>query len=187
MHNELLDVEKRRKIGMNMATNQKMSTSDDFTIWNSKTIATLIICILIPIVVGAVSALLTQDAMGSFSLMNKPPFAPPAWLFPIAWTFLYALMGGASFFIYESTSPARDMGLWIYVVQLAVNFAWSLIFFRLDAYAFAAVWLAALIVLIFALLVNTAKTAPVAMLMLVPYAAWCCFALYLNIGIVILN
>ena len=79
------------------------------------------------------------------------------------------------------------MGIMLYVVQLAFNFIWSLIFFRMDAYIFAAIWLGILIFLIVALIVNTSKYSMPAMLMLIPYAGWCCFAMYLNIGVAVLN
>ena len=79
------------------------------------------------------------------------------------------------------------MGLCIYFVQLVFNFVWSLIFFRLNAYVFAAVWLAVLLIMVIMLIINTSKYSKAAMFMLIPYAAWCCFAMYLNVGIAILN
>lgn len=161
--------------------------STDHIVWNVWTVITLIICIAIPVCVGAISSYLTKDAMISFGSMNKPPLAPLAWLFPVAWTILYILMGIASFLIFNSNSENRFIGIVLYISQLILNFAWSLIFFRFDAYAFAAVWLVALLVLVVALIINTAKYSMAAMFMLIPYAAWCCFALYLNIGIAMRN
>lgn len=155
--------------------------------WNISTVITLIFCIAAPIIVGTLASFFTQNAMLSFNSMNKPPFAPPAMLFPIAWTILYILMGIASFLIYKSSSESRYMGIMLYVVQLAFNFIWSLIFFRMDAYIFAAIWLGILIFLIIALIINTSKYSIAAMLMLIPYAGWCCFAMYLNIGVAVLN
>ena len=60
--------------------------------WNISTVITLIFCIAAPIIVGTLASFFTQNAMLSFNSMNKPPFAPPAMLFPIAWTILYILM-----------------------------------------------------------------------------------------------
>lgn len=154
---------------------------------NTRKIVTLVIFIAIPLIVGAVSALLTREAMASFNSMSKPPLAPPAWLFPVAWTILYILMGIASFLIFRSSHSASRMGLCIYFVQLVFNFVWSLIFFRLNAYVFAAVWLAVLLIMVIMLIINTSKYSKAAMFMLIPYAAWCCFAMYLNVGIAILN
>lgn len=154
---------------------------------STRNIVTLIVCIAIPLIVGGISAFFTKDAMYAFNSMNKPPLAPPAWLFPVAWTILYILMGVASFLIYNSVHEDRYIGIMIYIVQLAFNFVWSLLFFNLNAYVFSAIWLAMLLAMIVALIINTSKYSVAAMLMLLPYAAWCCFAMYLNIGIAVLN
>ena len=50
---------------------------------------TLLICLAIPISVGAVSGWLTRNSMDTFKLLDKPPLAPPGWVFPAAWTILY--------------------------------------------------------------------------------------------------
>lgn len=164
-----------------------LDNSEKQIIWNTRTVFTMIICITIPLLVGAISSFLTKDAMISFNSMNKPPLAPPAWLFPVAWTILYILMGIASFIMFESADESRYIGLVIYVIQLTMNFVWSLIFFRLDAYVFAAVWLALMIIMIIVLIANTSKYSTAAMIMLIPYLAWCCFAMYLNVGIAMIN
>lgn len=172
---------------MNKEYYQNNTASKKCDVWNIRTIVTFIVCIAIPLIVGAVSSFLTRNAMVSFNSMNKPPLAPPAWLFPVAWTILYIVMGIASFLIFKSEDKMHYLGMIIYAGQLVFNFVWSLLFFRLEAYGFAAVWLAVLILMIVALIFNTSKYSRWAMLMLIPYGLWCCFALYLNIGIAILN
>lgn len=153
----------------------------------SRDIITLFICIAVPLFVGGLSALITRNAMTTFYLMSKPPLAPPAWLFPIAWTILYIMMGIASFLIYRSTDESSYIGMTVYIIQLILNFVWSLIFFRLNAYVFAAVWLAFMLIMVIALIANTVKYSKAAMFMLIPYGLWCCFAMYLNVGIAMLN
>ncbi len=155
--------------------------------WNAWTVITFFICIAVPLLIGATSSFFTQDAMYEFNTMIKPPLAPPAWLFPVAWTILYILMGIASFFIIKSTDEARGTGLLIYIIQLGFNFGWSLIFFNLQLYVFSVIWLAILLAMIIGLIINTSKYSKPAMYMLIPYAAWCCFAMYLNISIAMLN
>ena len=54
---------------------------------------TLAFCILIPLAVGTVAGLLSMGGMEDFMTMNQPPLSPPAWVFPVAWTILYTLMG----------------------------------------------------------------------------------------------
>lgn len=172
---------------MNNTYSKNQDISGNYTDRNTGASIVLIVFIAIPLAVGVVSALLTRDAMVMFNSMNKPPFAPPAWLFPVAWTILYILMGISCFLIFASSDEDRYTGLMLYAFQLVVNFTWSLIFFRLDAYVFAAVWLAILIIMIVALIINTSRYSKAAMIMLFPYLAWCCFAMYLNVGIAILN
>ena len=55
--------------------------------------------IALPLIVGAISGLLTRNAMQEFQTFIKPPLAPPGWLFPVVWTVLYALMGFSSYLI----------------------------------------------------------------------------------------
>ena len=50
----------------------------------------------LPLAVGGLAAWLTMDSMSQYAVLVQPPFAPPAWIFPIAWTILYVLMGWAS-------------------------------------------------------------------------------------------
>lgn len=134
--------------------------------WNIKTVVLLIVMIIIPLLVGGISSFMTKDAMSAFDSMNKPPLAPPGWLFPIAWTILYVLMGIASFCIIKSDSKCRIKGIIIYIIQLITNFFWSIIFFDVKAYTFAAIWLGALLIMIIALIINTAKYSKAACFML---------------------
>ena len=99
---------------------------------------TLLICLAIPLAVGAVSGWLTRNSMDTFKLLDKPPLAPPGWVFPVAWTILYVLMGIASYLVYTAKrSESRQQGLTIYAAQLAVNFFWPLFFFLGQWYFFA--------------------------------------------------
>ena len=93
----------------------------------------LIISILIPIAVGAVSGLLTRDSMMMFNTVKKPPLSPPGWLFPVVWTILYILMGIASYLIYQYGTEAEEVSLALttYAVQLFFNFFWSIFFLRI--------------------------------------------------------
>lgn len=149
--------------------------------------------VALPLVVGGISALLTGNAMDSYQVMNQPPLAPPAWLFPIAWTILYILMGLGSYFLLlapaESVEKkrAKFIAMIIYFIQLCFNFVWSLIFFNAAQYTFAFVWLMILWVMIIVMIWKTSKVCWKAMLMFLPYLLWCTFAAYLNLMIAILN
>lgn len=144
--------------------------------------------IALPLAVGGASALISMDAMQNFSSLNQPPLSPPAWLFPLAWSILYVLMGIASYLVLVSDKPARaKTALTVYGVQLFFNFFWSIIFFNFEAYLFAFIWLIILWVLI---IVNTVlffginKTAG---FLMIPYILWVTFAAYLNLAIYLIN
>ncbi len=148
----------------------------------------LLIAIAIPLAVGGVAALLTSDSMSMFEVVKKPPLSPPGWLFPVVWTILYTLMGIASYLVWrEAPSAARQRGLSLYALQLAVNFVWPLLFFGAQWYLFAFIWLVLLWVLIWLTWNNFRQVSTTAGWLLVPYIVWVTFAGYLNLGIYILN
>lgn len=151
----------------------------------------LAIAIIIPLIVGGLSAFLTKDAMEQFQNLNQPPLSPPSFLFPIVWTILFVLMGIASYLIYKnndiSVAKERKIALILYVVQLVFNFFWSLLFFNLQAFYFAFVWLVIMWVLIILLMANAKIVDKKAFYLLIPYILWVTFAGYLNIMIALLN
>ena len=149
----------------------------------------LFICIAIPIIVGTVSALLTQNSMEVFQSMNKPPLAPPGWLFPVVWTILYTLMGISSYLILESGEAPEEIrkALTIYGYQLAVNFLWPTFFFNFGWYFFSFLWLLLLWVLVLIMILRFKDISKLAAYMNIPYLVWLTFAGYLNLGIWLLN
>ncbi len=149
----------------------------------------LIWSIVIPLLVGGLSALLTMNSMQSFDMIIKPPLSPPAWLFPVVWSILFVLMGIASYLVYTSNTPKeqKNRALTVYAIQLAVNFFWSIIFFNLEAYLFAFLWLVLLWALIVLTIVLFWRIRPIAGILLLPYLLWVTFAGYLNYAIYLLN
>ena len=149
----------------------------------------LFICIAIPIIVGTVSVLLTQNSMEVFQSMNKPPLAPPGWLFPVVWTLLYILMGISSYLILQSGEEQEEIrkALTIYGYQLAVNFLWPTFFFNFGWYFFSFLWLLLLWVLVLIMILRFKDISKLAAYMNIPYLVWLTFAGYLNLGVWILN
>ena len=143
--------------------------------------------IAIPLLIGGLSALITMGNMQLFDSINKPPLAPPKWLFPVAWTILYIMMGIASYFLYKADSEEGREALVLYGIQLFFNFWWSIIFFNLKAYWFAAIWLFTMWIIILILLIKSKKIDERSFWLLLPYFLWTTFAFYLNVGIAILN
>ena len=149
---------------------------------NSKKLSFLIIPL--PIVVGFLSSFLS-DTMADD--IKQPPLTPPDWLFPIVWTVLYLLIGISAYLVLKSNDYKINDGIKYFFYQLAVNFVWPIIFFRFEMYATAVVVLAILILLTIATICEFKKTNKTAAWLMVPYLAWLLFALYLNIGVALLN
>ena len=149
----------------------------------------LLICLAIPLGVGALAALITGSSMASYGQMNKPPLSPPGWLFPVVWTVLYLLMGYASYRVLTSEAPTEEIrrALGLYAAQLLVNFLWPLVFFSLHWYLIAFFILLALWVLILLTIRAFTKIDETAADLLLPYLLWVSFAGYLNLGVYLLN
>lgn len=149
----------------------------------------LFICIVIPLAVGVVSGLLTRNSMETFALVEKPPLAPPGWLFPVVWTILYALMGISSYIILTADAPQEKISdaIKIYAYQLVVNFLWPTFFFNFGWYFFSFLWLLLLLGLVFLMIRKFYDISRIAAYMNVPYLVWLTFAGYLNAGVWLLN
>lgn len=137
--------------------------------------------------VGALSGWLTSGAMKDYAAI-RPSFSPPGFVFPIVWTILFALMGvGAARIDLSDPSKARSCGLKIYFVQLLVNFFWGPIFFQMQAYGFALIWLCILWILILWMILTFRKVDKTAARLQISYLLWVTFAGYLNAAVWFLN
>ena len=145
--------------------------------------------ILLAEAVGLLAGWLTRGSMDLYAQqIVKPPFSPPGVLFPVVWTILYALMGiGAARVSLSEKSPQRSQALNLFVVQLVVNFFWSLLFFNAEPFGFAYLWLILLIVLVAWMVYAFWKVDPLAGALQLPYLLWIIFASYLNLGVWLLN
>ena len=140
--------------------------------------------------VGALSALASGGGMKNYENAVKPALSPPGWLFPIVWTTLFLLMGISAYLVYtDKTARKTDVSsaLWIYGIQLAVNFFWPIIFFNLSAYLLASVWIAILLALIVIMTLKFYAIRKSAGLLQIPYIAWVSFATYLTFATFMLN
>ncbi len=145
--------------------------------------------ILLAEAVGGLSGWLTREGTKIYNAtVEQPPLSPPSIVFPIVWGILFALMGiGAARVYLSPPSAMRTRGLLLFGVQLAFNFFWSLIFFNLQNFAFAFVWLMLLWVLILWMILTFYKVDKAAALLQLPYLLWVTFAAYLNYGVWLLN
>ena len=138
---------------------------------------------------GFLSGWLTREGTQLYNQsMVKPPFSPPAIVFPVVWAILFGLMGIGAARVYQTpASDARSRALKLFFLQLAFNFVWSLIFFNAQAYGLAFFWLVALWVLILGMILAYSKVDRTAARLQVPYLLWVTFAGYLNLGVWLLN
>lgn len=142
----------------------------------------------IPLIVGALAGFLTNADVKEFMMTaQKPIFMPPGWVFPIAWTILYALMGVAAYIIENTQSHRKNRALTIYYIQLFFNFAWSFIFFTFGNYLFSFIWIIALLILVLATILEFKMIKARAVYILIPYLIWVSFASVLNFSIYLLN
>ena len=149
----------------------------------------LIISIIVPLLVGGISALLTMNSMEHFGTLVQPPLSPPAWLFPVVWSILYVLMGIGSYLVFVSNVSMDEKGraLKVYGLQLVFNFFWSILFFNFDLYYFSFAWIIVLLGLIIATTYVFYRIDKRTIYLFLPYILWVAFASYLNIAIAILN
>lgn len=123
-----------------------------------------------------------------YQMLQKPAETPPGWVFPVAWTTLYILMGLALAIIINARgSRLRGLGLTLFGLQLAANLCWSPLFFG----AHQVFWALVLIVVIFLLALATTlvfgRIRKSAAWLMVPYLVWLSFATILNYKIDALN
>lgn len=141
----------------------------------------LLISLLIPLGAGAVAGFLTSGSMEKYQEMYRPLLSPPGWVFPVVWLILYTLMGIAAYWIYRKDPKAEALKL--YLIQLAVNFFWPILFFNLEWYLFSVIWILLLWYLVFIMIKEFDRIDECAGKLMIPYLFWLTFAAYLNITI----
>lgn len=149
----------------------------------------LLISLLVTFFAGALAYFFSRDAMQDYANLIQPPLAPPSWVFSVVWPILYLLMSIALYLVSNSKAPQqqKSVSYVLYGTQLVFNFLWTLFFFVFGFYVFSAVWLVALILIVIVCMLAFYKINKTAGKLLIPYIIWLIFALYLNIGIAILN
>jgi tryptophan-rich sensory protein len=149
----------------------------------------LVTCPLI-VLLGSASGWLSGSGYGNawFEGLVKPFFMPPGWVFGVVWPVLYLLMGiSLAIVLAEPPSPRRKVALVLFFVQLALNFAWSPIFFAAHDIALAKIVIFIMAALAAAAAGQFMRLRKPAGLLLIPYLAWLVFAATLNSTIEELN
>jgi tryptophan-rich sensory protein len=153
IENKMMDISKRRQLA-------------GFLGWFSTCFAT-----------AAIGGLASASAGAFYQQLNRPEWAPPGWLFAPVWTLLYLLMAISAWLVWRARGfkAARD-ALSLFLLQLAVNAAWTPLFFVWHLGAAAFVEILVLWILIACTVVVFWHTHRLAAVLLLPYLAWVTFA-----------
>jgi len=145
----------------------------------------IFVCFLPGIVGGFFTA---SNLYPWFSLLVKPSFNPPSWLFSPVWTTLYTLMGISLFLVIKAeNSREKIQGVVYFCIQLVLNGLWSIVFFGLHQILLAFVVIIALLLFIILSMLKFYKVSKPAAYILVPYLLWVSFASVLNLSLYMLN
>ena len=148
--------------------------------------------VTVPLVLflGILMGQLSNSGYGNawFDALEKPGFMPPGWVFGVAWTILYILLGLVlAMILHARGAKGRGMLLGLFLAQLLLNYSWSPLFFGAQQVTAALAVIAVMVVLTIVLMARLWPVRPVATLLLVPYLAWLCLATALNYAILDLN
>nr|WP_257883100.1 TspO/MBR family protein [Loigolactobacillus coryniformis] len=144
----------------------------------------LALSIIVVELIGMLSSWLAGDIKAIYLGLNKPPLAPPSFLFGIVWPVLYLLLGIYAYHLWTSKTRTTNLRWLLFGGQITLNFLWSIVFFRFNAY-----WLGLLIILVMVGLLGwlIQQTKERSVILLWPYLLWLLFATYLTAGVALLN
>lgn len=150
----------------------------------------LIISIILPFIAAAIGSFFTSPAvMTWYTTLQRPSFSPPNWIFAPVWTILYLMMGISLYLVWREGWDKKEVkkGMIVFFIQLALNAAWSIIFFGLQLPFYAFVEIIFLWFSIYLTMLLFSNVSRKAAYLLVPYILWVSFALVLNYFIFLLN
>ena len=121
-----------------------------------------------------------------YSQLVKSNLTPPDWIFAPVWTALYLMMTLAIWFFWHSKNRNLNT-IYLYFIHILLNTTWSIVFFGLHQILLALFVLIGLILMIIILMLRFKRVNIVSFYLMIPYLLWCCFALFLNFNLIILN
>ena len=150
----------------------------------------LIIALVVPQIFAILGSIFTQSSIGSwYSLIEKPVFNPPNWIFAPVWTTLYILMGVAAYLVWKKGLKKKEQRfvILIFIFQLCLNLFWSYLFFFLKNPGIAFTEIISLWFAILATIIAFYQFNKWSAYLLLPYILWVSFAAVLNFNIWQLN
>lgn len=138
--------------------------------------------------VGSLAGFLSRPGIENvYPLLQKSSLTPPPAVFPVVWTILYLLMGVGLALVVDKGGPDVPQAVALWLLQLALNFTWSLLFFGGGYYFAALLCLVVLWIAILAMIAAFAAVSRLAAWLQVPYLLWVTFAGYLNYAVWVMN
>lgn len=164
-------------------------SAQTFQVFHVRKIIRSALVILFPLLVGALSGWLTRNNTVFYQVLIKPPLAPPGFIFPIVWSVLYLLMGVAALLVLRRgyNKPYVKDAMHFFVIQLALNFLWPIVFFNLRAPLFAFLVLLTMWLFVGICTAKFYRINHTAGWLMLPTWLWTTFAGYLNLSIWLLN
>ncbi|MFO1121730.1 MAG: TspO/MBR family protein [Hyphomicrobiales bacterium] len=143
--------------------------------------------IVLCLAVGMAAGFATQQSIDDWYVtLIKPSWNPPNWLFAPVWTVLYVMMAVAAWLVWKQPQDTKG-ALILFFSQLALNFAWSFLFFGARSPWLGLIGVAFLLTAVAITTVVFWRITRPAGLLFVPYLAWTAFAAFLNLTIWRLN
>ncbi len=122
-----------------------------------------------------------------YAALRKPGWTPPNWAFPVVWLVIFLLNTVAGWLVWEAASFDALPALTVYTGSLAINAAWSWLFFGRKRMDLALIDVAALWLSIAAVVTMFAPTSALAAVLVAPYLIWVTIAAFLNLRMIQLN
>lgn len=160
-----------------------------FKVKDKRSFLSLFIIIIFTEAVGILSGYIGMSSPEAYNSLIKPVFAPPSWVYAIVWPILYLLMGFAAYRIWMLGKQGVDIrkAAKLYIIQLLLNFIWTIIFFRYRLIGLAFMELMLLLIFVLLTTFEFFKLNKFAGLLMIPYILWICFAGVLNFAFWSLN
>lgn len=132
-------------------------------------------------IIGFIFGMLTQANLDWYEGLNKSVFTPPDSVFSIVWSILYAVMAIVGWALWKDRNNIQTkLAIYLYFIQLLMNWAWTPLFFQLHLLGFSFLWIITMVFLNGVIIISLKDEKKVIAFALIPYFLWLVFAAYLN-------
>jgi tryptophan-rich sensory protein len=148
----------------------------------NKAYLSLILWIALLVAIGGIIGSLTKPELSTwYSALNRSGLTPPNYVFPVAWTILYGIIGACGWLIWRPQAlPELKVIKTLYITQLILNWSWTPLFFHYHLTGLSLVVLVAMDILVCVLICIAYQKMRAVSLLMIPYLSWILFASYLN-------